>query len=101
MTMLAYVFSSAVVGVPVSLPVVLLKLAHTGLFAIVKLSVLPSGSLADGENVYAWPATTLVAGVPLMTGGLLAGAGAAVTLMLKGPMEVLALPSETEIVIPE
>jgi len=50
MTMLANVLISAVVGVPVSAPVALLKLAQEGLFAIVKLSVSPSASLAEGEN---------------------------------------------------
>ena len=43
-----YVPTCAVVGIPVRLPVELLKLAHDGLLVIEKLSVLPSASVAVG-----------------------------------------------------
>src|SRR5579862_9206859 len=56
-------------GVPASLPELLLKLAHDGRFATENVSGLPSGSLALGVNAYSAPSATLVAGVPLITGG--------------------------------
>ena len=43
-----YVPTCAVVGVPVRLPVELLKLAQEGLLVIEQLSVLPSASAAAG-----------------------------------------------------
>ena len=46
MTMLACV--AAVVGVPLSAPVDVLKLAHVGLLLMLKVSVSPSASFADG-----------------------------------------------------
>ena len=42
---------AAVAGVPLSCPVLVLKVAHAGLFAIPKVNVVPeSGSLATGVN---------------------------------------------------
>lgn len=41
-------WTDAIVGVPESRPVLVLKLAHTGLFAIENPSVFPSASLAVG-----------------------------------------------------
>ena len=62
MPMLMYL--PAVVGVPDSCPVLLLKLAQAGLPEIVKAGVLPSESLAVGVNEYLLPVATVVAGVP-------------------------------------
>jgi hypothetical protein len=56
-------------GVPVSAPVVVLKLAQAGLLVIEKVSVLPLGSVVLGVKLYAVPAVTDVAGVPLIVGG--------------------------------
>jgi hypothetical protein len=42
-------------GVPLSCPVLLLKLAHEGLFATTKYRALPSGSFAVGLNEYCEP----------------------------------------------
>jgi len=58
----------AVWGVPDSLPVTELKVAHTGRLRSVKVSAAPSGSLAVGEKVYVLPATTEPAGLPEITG---------------------------------
>src|SRR5205814_873938 len=58
----------AVVAVPVSCPVVLLKLAHDGRLAIEKVSVSLSGSLAVGVIELLATATTFVDGVPPITG---------------------------------
>jgi energy-converting hydrogenase Eha subunit E len=43
----------ATVGVPLSLPVVVLNVAHAGLLVILKVSALPSGSDAVGVKLYA------------------------------------------------
>ena len=48
-TMLLYV--PAAVGVPLSAPVVVLKLAQLGLFWMLKLSVAPAAALVVGVNV--------------------------------------------------
>jgi hypothetical protein len=80
MTTLPYGPTSLAAGVPERRPVVVLNEAQVGLLAIENESACPSGSDAVGWNEYAWPAVTLVAGVPLMTGGpLIIGDGSAVT----------------------
>jgi hypothetical protein len=61
----------ALLGVPDSLPVVVLKAAQAGLLAMLKVSVLPSGSRAVGVNEYATPVRTEVGGVPEIVGGWL------------------------------
>jgi len=43
----------AAVGVPASLPVDVLKVAHEGLLAILNVSASPFGSFAVGVNAYA------------------------------------------------
>ena len=79
------------VGVPVRLPVAALNVAQLGLLTIANVSVWPSGSDPVGWNEYAFPAVTLVAGVPLIDGGELA----ARTVMLNAGSEALTCPSET------
>ncbi len=59
----------ALLGVPDSLPVVVLNAAQAGLFAMLNVSVLPSGSRAVGVNAYATPVRTEVGGVPEIVGG--------------------------------
>src|SRR3984957_7065623 len=76
--MFAYVPSSAVVGVPLSSPVAMLKLAQDGLCAIEKLRELPAGPLAVGVKAYACPASTDFAGVPVIVGGFAAPAAAGI-----------------------
>src|SRR5882672_1675780 len=73
--MFAYVPALVTAGVPESRPVVALKLAQGGRFAIVYDNALPSGSLADGVKLYAVPATAVVAGVPEICGARLVGEG--------------------------
>jgi hypothetical protein len=46
--MLEYVPTSAAVGVPLSWPVLVLKVAHEGLLLIEKVSGLPLGSVVVG-----------------------------------------------------
>src|SRR5579883_834466 len=64
MVMLASV--CALAGVPESWPVAMLKLAQLGLLLTENDSVFPAESLAVGVKEYAEPATTLLAGVPVM-----------------------------------
>ena len=59
----------ALLGVPDSLPVVVLNAAQAGLFAMLNVRVLPSGSRAVGVNAYATPVRTEVGGVPEIVGG--------------------------------
>src|ERR1700733_2077308 len=49
-TILEYVPTLALVGVPQSSPVLLLKLAHDGRFNTENVSALPDGSVALGVN---------------------------------------------------
>lgn len=81
------------VGVPLNWPELVLKVAHEGLFAILNVSVWPSGSDAVGVKVYDWPAVTDAGGVPLMTGGLFVAS----TVIEKLESETVAAPSDTEI----
>ena len=68
---------------PLSCPVLELKVAHEGLLVMLKVSAPPLGSVVVGVNEYAWPATTLVAGVPLIVGGC----AAALTWILNAASE--------------
>jgi hypothetical protein len=49
--MFAYVPTSALAGVPLSSPVLVLKAAHEGWLMIEKLSVMPPGFAVLGMNV--------------------------------------------------
>jgi hypothetical protein len=82
-----------VVGVPLSVPVLVLNVAHPGRPKIEKVSVPPLGLEAVGVNEYALPAVTDVAGVPEMVGS------GTVTVIVNGASEALAVPSLTEIVM--
>jgi len=62
------------VGVPVSLPLYLLKIAHDGLLIIENVNGSLLASEAVGANVYNWFAVKIVNGSPLMTGAVLAAA---------------------------
>jgi hypothetical protein len=58
----------AAVGVPLSCPVVVLKLAHAGWLLIEKRSGSLSGSLAEGVKLYVEPTMTDAGGVPEIVG---------------------------------
>ncbi|MEQ1559109.1 MAG: hypothetical protein ABL933_09270 [Methyloglobulus sp.] len=58
----------AVVGVPVSAPVLILKLAQAGLLEILNVKGFLSKSLAAGVKLYAFPTLIVVNGVPFITG---------------------------------
>ena len=47
----------------------MLKIAHAGLFVIENVRLLADGSVVVGVKEYAFPAVTLVGGVPDMVGG--------------------------------
>jgi hypothetical protein len=114
--MFANVPTLLVAGFPLKAPVTLLKLAHEGLLAIVKVSLSLFASEAVGTNEYVAPATTVVIGVPEICGGVLLGgvgdvggvgevggglaAGGAMIVMAKGANAALPpLPSLTEMTI--
>ena len=65
----------ALVGVPERSPVLALNVAQVGRFVMLYVSVLPSGSVAIGVKAYWTPTATVVAGVPLITGGRFVGGG--------------------------
>jgi hypothetical protein len=98
MTMPEYVPTFALVGVPVKAPLAVLKLAHDGLPAMLNVSELPSGSDAVGWKEYDDPTVTLVAGVPEITGGRLAGG---LTVIANAASETDVEPSDTEMTMPE
>jgi hypothetical protein len=83
---------SSALGVPDSWPVLVLKLAHEGLFRIEKVRGLPAGSLALGVKLYAAPTVADVAGAPLIVGGPSPGA---VTVTLKAGKDAASVPSLT------
>ena len=85
---------AAAVGVPASVPVVASNEAQDGLLAMLKLSLLPSGSDAVGRKEYFVPATTPGAGVPPMVGARLAASGQS-TRRTNGSRDADALPSVT------
>ena len=84
-------------GVPCNRPVVVLNVAHDGLFAIAYVNVLPSGSLAVGWNEYAVPGVTDVGGVPEITGGRF---GMLFTTIENAGSDAVSLPSLTLTTIP-
>ncbi len=90
---------------PVSAPVVVLKLAQLGLLVLEKVSVLPLGSVVLGVKLYAVPAVTDVVGVPLIVGGDGGGGGGgdveADTAIENVASDALDIPSVTEITMPE
>jgi hypothetical protein len=71
------------VGVPLSLPLDLLKEAQAGLFAIEKRSLAPSGSEALGLKEYEEPTLTRVAGLPEIVGGRFAACALALKPTMK------------------
>ena len=98
MTMLPQVPASPLAGVPDSLPVAASKLAHAGPFWIENVSVSPSASLADGRKSYGSPASTPVAGVPEICGGLFDPAGS--TVIVNAGRLAVSVPSVTLITMP-
>src|SRR5215470_14038352 len=88
MTILPYAPAWAAVGVPESMPLVALKVAHAGRFWIEKVSAVPAGALVVGWNEYALPEVTCVGGLPEMVSG-------AVTLIANGASEAESCPSLT------
>lgn len=80
---------SALVGVPLSLPLAVSKFAHAGMFVIEKVSVWPSASAAVGWKTYAMPAVMVVGGVPLICGGVLGRDAGAVELDVCRALESL------------
>src|SRR4029077_12524804 len=94
-TTFEYVAAFAATGVPCKRPVVVLKVAQVGLFAIVKVSGSLSASAAVGWNAYCTPCGAEVDGEPLMVGGLFSAG--AVTVIANAASDALNLPSLTEI----
>ena len=85
----------ALLGVPDNRPVVVLKVAQAGRFAMLKVSVLPSGSRAVGVNEYATPVRTEVGGVPEIVGGWFVVPPEALTVIENAGSEAVATPSLT------
>jgi hypothetical protein len=96
--MFEYVPAFEAEGVPESCPVEVLKLAHEGRFAIENVSVSPFASDAVGRKLYAEPAFTDVAGVPLIVGALFDGV-AADTVIVNADNDFESLPSLTLMMI--
>ena len=65
---------------------------------MVKVSVLPAGSLAVGVNEYAWPAATVAPAVPVMVGA--SGAAAGVTWIVNAGSDVICAPLSAEMTMP-
>jgi hypothetical protein len=84
------------VGMPLSRPLVVLKVAQAGLLVMLNVSACPSGSDAVGVKLYVWPTLAVAGGVPLMTGARFT---AGTTAMVKAASDVIATPSNAEIVI--
>jgi hypothetical protein len=72
MTMLLYVPTLVLDGVPYNLPVVALKAAHLGLLLMLNRSVSRSASAAVGRNEYERPTVAVLGGVPEIVGARLA-----------------------------
>ena len=90
--------TSATAGVPLSLPVEVSNAAHEGLPVIAKLSVLALASEALGWNVYASPATAVVAGFPEMVGG--SGGVSTPTVISNAGSDAVCAPSLTLMTMP-
>jgi hypothetical protein len=84
-------------GVPASLPVEVLNVAHDGLLRIENVSGLPSGSLAVGWKEYAVPTLAVLGGVPVMVGDLFA---LGFTTSEYAGSDTFVVPSVTEMTIP-
>jgi hypothetical protein len=95
-TMPEVVPTFAAVGVPLSCPVALLKLAQEGWLVMEKVRVLPDGSVVVGVKEYAVPTVTLVAGEPEIVGPETPAA----TVIAKAGSEALATPSVTLMTMP-
>ena len=95
--------TSASSGVPDSLPVPFLKVAHDGLFLIRKVNGSPSGSEAVGMKEYCSPALIDEGGSPEIVGAvLLTGGGPGwetMTSIKKLLNDALTTPSVTVIVM--
>jgi hypothetical protein len=83
-------------GVPLSCPLLVLKLAQEGLLVIEKARVLPDGSVVVGVKEYAVPTVTLVPGEPEIVGPETPAA----TVIANAGSEALATPSVTPITMP-
>src|SRR5262249_50834809 len=81
-------------GVPESLPVVVLNVAQAGLLRMEKVSALPSGSFAVGWNEYDAPTAAVAAGVPEIVGDLLTVFGFTVNEYVGS--DTFVVPSDTE-----
>jgi hypothetical protein len=81
-------------GVPDSLPVEVLNVAHVGLFAMLNVNGSLLASLAVGVKLYAVPTLAVVAGVPVMVGAVFEVPPDAETVMLNdGISEAEVTPS--------
>jgi hypothetical protein len=98
MTMPDVVPTFAVDGVPLNRPVDVLNVAQVGMPWMLNVSGSLSASVAVGWNAYAWPAVTLLAGVPVMVGAVLGGA---LTVIANEGNDVVALPSLTRMTMPD
>ena len=93
--------TSPATGVPLSCPLLVLKLAQEGLLVIEKVRVLPDGSVVVGVKEYAVPTVTLVFGEPEIVGPESVGPGTpAATVIANARNEALATPSVTLITMP-
>ena len=94
--MFEYVPVCALLGVPDSLPVVVLNVAQAGLFVMLNVSVLPSGSLRGRRERVRAPVFTDVGGVPEIVGGWFVPLPEALTVIEKRrERRVPPLPSLT------
>jgi hypothetical protein len=85
----------AAVGVPLSKPEAVLKVAHEGWPVMEKVSLAPPGSEALGWNEYTLPTPSLVGGFPEIVGP------EDVTVIEKAGSDAEADPSLTLITMPE
>lgn len=93
-TIPASVPTSAAVGVPLSCPLAILKLAQEGRLLMENVRPFPAGSLAVGENEYAIPTVALVPAVPEIE-------GPATTVIVRAGSDALVTPSLTLMTMPE
>jgi len=93
-TIPATVPTSAAVGVPLSCPLAILKLAHEGRLLMENVRPLPAGSLAVGANEYAIPTVAFAPAVPEIE-------GPATTVIGKAGSDALVTPSLTLMTMPE